>query len=243
MNVYVWTDSLKNAYIWEYVPPLNFTANTAWSTVKLTKNWNPTSVTLETSTDGSSWSTYTMWNTITLSNIWDKVYFRNTSETDTGFSTSTSNYYQFVMSWSIAASWDVTSLLNKNWTTTLSARCFYDLFLDCTSLTTTPKLSATTLAGYCYQNMFRWCTSLTSLPKLPATTLAEYCYQNMFRLCSNIKISLSKTWDYQTEYRIPTTWTGTTWTNSMSNMFYETWWTFKWAPTINTTYYTSNTVV
>jgi hypothetical protein len=77
---------------------LCFTANTAGSTVKLIKNGNPTAVTLETSTDGSNWSTYTFGSTITLSNIGDKVYWRNTSETTTGFSINVSNYYYFEMS-------------------------------------------------------------------------------------------------------------------------------------------------
>jgi hypothetical protein len=65
----------------------------------------------------------------------------------------------------------------------------------------------------------------------------------MFRNCSKIKLSTTQTWEYQTEYRIPTTWTWTSWSSSLSNMFTSTWWTFTWTPSINTTYYTSNTVV
>ena len=76
---------------------LCFTANTAGSTIALNKNGSPTSVTLETSTNGSTWSTYTFGSTITLSNIGDKVYWRNKSETDTAFSYSINNYYGFVM--------------------------------------------------------------------------------------------------------------------------------------------------
>jgi hypothetical protein len=48
---------------------LCFTANTAGSTVKLIKNGSPTTVTLETSTDGNTRTTYTIGDTITLSNI------------------------------------------------------------------------------------------------------------------------------------------------------------------------------
>ena len=285
MSIYVWKDS------W----PLCFTAEQANSTVQLTQNWTPTSVSLETSTDWNTWSSYTIGDTITLSNVWDKVYWRNTSTTDTGLNIDSSNRYQFVMSWSIAWSWDTTTLLNKNWTDTLSLSCFsllffsckslisspelpattladscysqmfywctnlvtppelpattlaywcYEqMFYSCTALTTPPKLSSTTPAVYCYSAMFRWCTNLETLPKLPATTLADNCYSTMFMGCSKIKLSSSKTWDYQTAYRIPTTWTGTTWTNSLYRMFYQTWWTFTWTPSINTTYYTSNTVV
>ena len=286
MSIYVWTSEIKNIYVWTtpvkevYVgttkirpttpPYLCFTANTAGSTVQLTKTWSPTSVTLETSTDGINWTSYYPNWTRTLSNIWDKVYFRNTSETTTGFSTNTSNYYKFVMTWSIAASWDTTSLINKNLTDTLSwGYCFLLLFHNCTSLTSAPELPATTITNNCYYSMFNWCTNLTTapklpattlvqycyssmfsdcsnleiLPKLPATTLKNYCYSNMFKWCSKIKLNTTQTWEYQTPYRIPTTWTGATATGALGNMFRATWWTFTSDPTINTTYYTSNTLI
>lgn len=239
-------------YMWkEYVAPptdyLCLTANTAGSTVQLNKTWSPTTVTLETSTDGSTRTTYTIWNTITLSNIWDKVYWRNTSETTTGFSSGSNNCYVFALTWSINASGDVTSLINKNCTDTLTWNgCFYRLFYNSSSntvLKTAPSLPATTITTYCYYEMFRYCSNLEQLPKLPALTLAKYCYNNMFRDCSKIKVSSSQTGEYQTEYRIPTTWTGTTASYAVNNMFTGTWWTFIWAPTINTTYYTSNTLV
>ena len=363
MNVYLWSTELDDVAlqstwldaihlgtdeVWTSGPGLLcFTANTAWSTIKLAKNGSPTVVTLETSTDWNTWTTYTFWDTITLANIWDKVYRRNTSETDTGFSTTTSNYYKFEMTGSIAWSGDINFLLNKNSTTALSSYCYYrifywcswltsapvlssttlatycynymfswctwltnapalpattlvsncynsmfywctwltsapvlpattlaercyqTMFYWCTSLTTAPTLPATTLANYCYISMFNWCTSLTTAPALPATTLTTNCYEGMFRWCKNltslpalpattltkscyntmfydcskIKLSTTKTWEYQTAYRIPTTWTWTTATDAVKYMFGNTWGSFHGEPTINTTYYTSNTVV
>lgn len=248
----IWTTPVKEVYVWTTkVRPswpdkdyLCFTAEQANSTIKLQKNWNPTAVTLETSTDWSSWSTYTFGSTITLSNIWDKVYWRNTSGTDTKFSLSGAHYYYFVMTWSIDASWDINFLLNSNSTTTTSSYCYCELFVGCSSLRTTPQLLATNLGDYCYYYMFQWCTSLTTLPLLPAIQLPNQCYSYMFWGCSNIKLSTSKTWIYQTAYRIPAEWT---WTNLSRNyvdsMFKSTWWTWTWTPSINTTYYTSNTVV
>lgn len=231
-------------YMWREQPDeLCFTANTANSTVQLTKSGSPTAVTLETSTDGINWSTYTIWDTITLSNIGDKVYWRNTSETTTGFSTVLANY-KFVMTWSIAASWDATYLINKNWTDTITAaNCFKSLFSQCSSLTSTPRLPATTISQGCYYQMFYYCDNLETLPSLPALTLQQNCYQGMFQYCSKIKLSTTQTWAYQNAYRIPTTWTGAVWSNSFSNMFANTWWTFTSNPSINTTYYTSNTIV
>ena len=232
-------------YMWREQPDyLCFTANTSNCSIALTNNGNPTAVTLETSTDGINWTTYIMSNYIPLSNIWDKVYFRNTSTTTTGFSLDGSNYYNFVIRWSVAASWDVTSLINKNCTDTLVWNyCFYILFYNCSGLVTAPILPATTLTQNCYRSMFQNCTNLEEIPKLPAITLTNRCYYSMFAWCSKIKLSETQTWEYQTLYRIPTTWTWTTLVDSLNEMFTSTWWTFTWRPSINTTYYTSNQVI
>ena len=88
---------------------------------------------------------------------------------------------------SIAASGDVTSLLNGvGGDTTLANNCYSSMFNGCTSLTQAPALPATTLANYCYNSMFNGCTSLTQAPALPATTLASSCYQSMFQGCTAI---------------------------------------------------------
>ena len=70
--------------------------------------------------------------------------------------------------------------------TTLADMCYYDMFRDCASLTTTPALPATTLEYGCYGNMFYGCTSLTTAPELPATTLAVNCYMGMFLGCTSL---------------------------------------------------------
>ena len=127
--------------------------------------------------------------------------------------------------------------------TKLASYCYSNMFDSCTSLTTAPKLPATTLADGCYYTMFYGCKSLTTAPELPATTLAIYCYAYMFNGCTKIKMSTTKTGEYQTTYRIPKSGTGTTATDALLDMFESTGGTFKGTPSINTTYYTSNTVV
>ena len=131
--------------------------------------------------------------------------------------------------------------------TTLANYCYNFMFYNCTSLTTAPALPATTLAESCYESMFDGCESLTTATALPATTLATYCYYGMFYGCTKIKMSTTKTGEYQTEYRIPKSGTGTTATatDALLDMFIDTGGTFKGTPEINTTYYlsTSNTVV
>ena len=63
---------------------LCFTAEEANSTLHLDKVGSPDAISLETSTDGNTWSDYS-WtdktgNTLTLANVGDKVYMRAKNE-------------------------------------------------------------------------------------------------------------------------------------------------------------------
>ena len=127
--------------------------------------------------------------------------------------------------------------------TTLAQNCYNRMFYGCTALTTAPNLPATTLINSCYRDMFNGCTALTTLPALPATTLSPYCYYNMFNGCKNIKLSTTSEGIYVNEYRIPPKETGTTANNALTKMFTNTGGTFADTPTVNITYYTSNTIV
>ena len=100
-----------------------------------------------------------------------------------------------------------------------------------------------TMANYCYSSMFYGCTSLTTAPSLPATTLANRCYLSMFYGCTKIKVAVSKSSEYDKEYRIPKSGNGVTATSALIGMFKLTGGTFTGTPEINTTYYTSNTIV
>lgn len=322
--IWVWNDSYLY-FIWPTwwkmringtvtpIPTTNdylcFSANISNSTIAL-NIYNPnqqTPVSLEYSMDKSTWTDYTWtidgdnfnWSIITLPSVWSKVYWRNKSETPVKFSTNTDHYYNFAMTWSIAASWDTGYLFCKDSTTsfpsTLTGYHFYRLFRDCAALTTPPKLPITYIDGYsygamfrwcynltiapelpwttvlpqgyvsmfrwcsslitppelpatdlwqdCYAGMFRYCTSLSSLPSLPCTSIPRWSYRYMFWWCSNIKLSETQTWIYQTAYRIPTDWTWSIGTDSLLNMFEDTWWTFTGTPNINQTYYTSNPII
>ena len=178
---------------------LCFTAKQAGSTVKLTKNGSAPDVNLQTSTNGSSWTPYTVEDVITLANVNDKVYFKAVGSNSV-MGSSSSNYNKFVMTGKIAASGNVNSLLEEDEQTarTISLAgkkyCYYNMFDGCTSLTQAPELPATTLANKCYQAMFGMCKSLTTAPELPATTLADNCYFSMFYGCtslSSIKVAFT----------------------------------------------------
>ena len=125
--------------------------------------------------------------------------------------------------------------------TTLASNCYRNMFYGCTSLTQAPALPATTLRNDCYIEMFRDCTSLIQAPVLPATTLATECYRGMFHGCTNINLSSTQTGEYTVVYRIPSSGTGTTATDALTDMFASTGGTFTGTPEINTTYYLSNT--
>lgn len=131
--------------------------------------------------------------------------------------------------------------------TTVGPNSYGYMFDRCTGLTTAPALPATTLSSHSYYCMFSDCTGLTTLPALPATELKTLCYGFMFCNCTGIKLSTTQTDEYQTEYRIPISGTGTfsglSYLSPFKEMFKDTGGTFTDDPTINTTYYTSNTVV
>ena len=144
---------------------LRFTAEAANSSVQLTAVGSAPVVTLIKSFDGVNWEDYTVGEVIELPSIGDFVYLAAGEGGNETFASSRSNYNLFVINGLVAASGDITSLRR------------FDLI-------------QTPLVKLCYYNMFRECTGLTSAPELPATTLASSCYYNMFYGCT--KLSLIK---------------------------------------------------
>mgnify|MGYP004462008333 CR=1 FL=1 len=128
--------------------------------------------------------------------------------------------------------------------TILSDHCYAYMFEKCEKLISPPKISATTFEPSSCFWMFSDCTSLEKIPKILGTTFGSYSCYEMFSGCSKIKISETKTGEYQTEYRIPDGKDGTTTSQySFLGMFANTGGTFTGTPKINTTYYTSNEVI
>ena len=165
-----------------FVPnAVKFTAQEANSTIGLEKL--SSYQTLEYSSDLNVWAPMTTATTITLANSGDTIYIRGILSGNN----IDSNYTQFKMTGKIAASGNCNYLWNyENPDAPLKEFCGYNMFNNCSSLTTTPELPATTLANYCYNCMFQGCTSLTTAPELPATTLANGCYNSMFYGCTSL---------------------------------------------------------
>lgn len=159
--------------------------STGTSTVRLQNDGGNAPV-LFYSTDKKNWVPWD-YSTITL-NDGESVYFYG--ENPSGFSKDSSTYSQFTMTGSIAASGNIQTLLSQNGDREdVTEYCYYQLFLDCTTLTSAHiDLPATTISYGCYSQMFERCTALTEGPTvLPATTLAVECYLSMFYDCTALK--------------------------------------------------------
>ena len=80
------------------------------------------------------------------------------------------------------------SKLNTGIKTIKASNALSYMFYNCKYLVKVPELPATTLTNNCYEYMFYGCISLTTVPSnlLPATTLGKYCYQYMFKGCSSL---------------------------------------------------------
>ena len=178
-------------------------------TVSLTKNGTPTEVTLEYSLDNGN--TWTEWvesgnvRSLTLA-AGQTMHIRNTSETSTGFSTWTTDYYNFSFSADTYASGDLRSLLCKtpaNASSTGRIFCFYGLFMNATNLISANiKLLFTDLPRSFYRSMFESCSNLIEVPEtITATTASgiQPCYR-MFCNCFNItklpKLTLLQVTEY-----------------------------------------------
>ena len=216
---------------------------------------NPFSISVETprwdgklycSTDTKIWAEW-MGNEVNATEA-DGIYALYFSGTGNTKIAGGSSYKWTLNGSSISCTGNIESLLDYETVAagqhpTLADSCYNYMFSNCTSLTTAPSLPATKLANSCYSYMFNNCRNLTTAPSLPATTLAGFCYSYMFNGCTSIKLAISKSREYDKEYRIPKSGNGVTATRALNNMFAQTGGTFTGTPSINTTYYTSNTIV
>jgi hypothetical protein len=148
-------------------------------------------VSYDTSTDGISWTPYTVTASSQELTIepGKQLFFRGTHGTQ---GLNSSNYITFNISNNshIEAYGNVNSLLSKESyanLTSLVAYAFNWLFYNCRSLYKAPLLPATTLGNWCYSSMFNNCSNLTTPPNLPAMQLAQGCYSSMFWGCSKLQ--------------------------------------------------------
>ena len=194
--------------------PVTFEAKTAGATIEFVKEGSPADVSIQYSTDGSSWNDYKVGTTgaITLNNIGDKVMFRaKDNSTNKTLASGSTNYHRFhhvANSGDLYAYGNVMSLLYKDFENAKefpsgSTYTFFRLFYVNKGVSVKDTeychiynhptykfiLPATTLTAYCYAGMFYDCTQMTEPPVLPATTLADHCYNSMFCYCESLTIA------------------------------------------------------
>lgn len=242
----------------EYTDCITFTGESSDFTLKATnKKWNGI---LEYSTDHNTWTTLS--GTEEMQSVDKKLYLRGSGNTTFFNGTGV----KLNLSAKAACSGNIQTLLEysnpptsiptdycyyemfrdcTNLTTapelqatTLTEQCYAFMFYNCTNLTTAPELPATTLVSGCYARLFSGCENLTTAPELPATTLTDYCYYEMFYRCTSLKISSTQSTEYSTAWKIPSSGTISSTPSSWNNnMLQLTGGTFTGNPDINTTYY------
>ena len=176
----------------EYYPYVTFTAAEA-QTFKMITAGDYAIDGLEYSLDGNNWTAVEKDKEVDFGGAKGSLRLRGKNLNGTA-SSSVYNYCTITFTNNnvkVACTGDIRTLLDwESYKTveTKDAR-FYNLFDDCTALTSAPELPAETLADYCYDSMFYGCSSLQTAPKLPAKMLASYCYSHMFKGCSSLKVA------------------------------------------------------
>ena len=192
--------SSKSSQIEMVHPGVSFKALEANSTIRLVAVGTPDAISLEYRIGDANWTTYTIGDTITLTNVDDIVYFRNTSTSFTNLGKSETDYHQFQMTGLIEGGNSISFLNIKNGITpTLSnirTYCFYKLFSGCTSLAKAPSLyfgistQNNSNAHYAFAYMFEGCTNLEEMPegfnKQNTVVRSNYLYKGMFKGCTSL---------------------------------------------------------
>ena len=206
-NNVIWSKTVAATLVANHIYNINMTPTpnyfcfTALSdndvTIKMVA-WNQggsaPSVSLQYSTDLTTWNTFTVGTTtITLANTGDKVYFKANGTNDKLGGPQSYNFFSATGSGDVEVSGNIMYLLNGTTPatdlTSTNTCAFAYLFYSMSNLkdATDLILPAENLASSCYRNMFIGCSNLENAPELPAATLAPYCYYQMFRYCERLQ--------------------------------------------------------
>ena len=146
----------------------------------------PPSVSLEYSVDGgNTWSAFVVGSTtVKLSNVGDSVKIKGVNSV---MGTTNTNYNMFILTGSIEASGNVTSIIDGvGGEIDVPKYCFKSLFQNQTALTKTPYMPFRTVGNRGCGYMYYGCTNLQSISDLTATTLDLYSYWGILQNCSLI---------------------------------------------------------
>ena len=250
----------------KYKPYLTFISPYSFTVSVSTPGWDGT---MEYSTDATTWTEWggsaitsaigvnddAGYHVVYLRGTGNTVFVGGTVEGATGFTLN---------GMSIQCKGNIEMLLDyataeAGGHPSMGIKCFYNLFENCTALVAPPELPAIDLSEKCYASMFYGCSHLVAAPKLPAQTIPRMAYyamfsscsslvylpvinatsggslpcSNMFASCQKIKLSTETDDEYVQPYKLSV--------DNNNGMFKDTGGAFTGTPTINTTYYVSNT--
>lgn len=136
--------------------------------------------------NNKGWDEYVIGTTIRL-NTGEKVYFRSSDEY---MSSSTADYYNFVMEGSIRGSGDLLTIVNNF--NELKSNCFVSLFEKCDSLVEAPYLSPCKVNANSCRAMFKGCSNLVKAQDKienlePGGSGSASGMRQMFYGCSSLK--------------------------------------------------------
>ena len=127
---------------------------------------------------------------------------------------------------------------------TVGQFAYQSMFDGAAALTIPPALQATSIRRGSYKWMFNACTGLKTPVSLSVVELPQEVYYGMYNGCSSLKVSSSSdSSTYISNFRVPSTGTGTIGTDSLTDMLVSTGGSVTGTPSINTYYYTENYMV
>lgn len=191
-SVQVW-EKQTAAPNWFYVEDVSGQANTI--DIKKVGGSSAPTITIEKSTDGTTWTTLGTTSTTSITAIVPangKLYLRAAADT---WATNNGEYNRINMSGNCNVGGSIMSLLygssytNQTTFPNASATNIFDTLFDASTTlldASALDLPATTLLTNCYCALFAGCSNLTSIPVLPASTLAPGCYASMFAHCTSL---------------------------------------------------------
>ena len=191
---------LKPDSRWDVNPTYVMFTGASNATIALNRVGMPDTVMLVYSTDLRKWMNYS-WNeeqgTALKLSAGQKLYFK-AKDINATFSQSEDKYYQFVIQGEVAVNGYATYLLSRtNRNAVVPAYGFYNLFKDCSTITSAPAPTAnidgnSTINAHAYESMYEGCSSITTIPcELPSMNLGVACYKNMFKGCTNLVATMA----------------------------------------------------
>lgn len=190
VNDVFYTNAGTGEFEWEEIDfkGLKFTnAQSTPSTVAFHNN-GTNAPDVKFSYDGEEWTEWNPDTPVTLADEGDFIFVKG--DNASGFSTSSTNFTNFVLTGKIATSGSIMSLIdNSDGSLTIipSNHCFRELFKNNHSLISVPDINVSNMTVACFVRTFADCANL-EYAKIKLNTYNSYCYNSLFIECDKLKL-------------------------------------------------------